>query len=132
MALPENCTASTSIIALLQPSWQLPNLESRGRTTRPLRPSAECASASSTGGHTMWLAFDRWRINDLKRELDAIGCHVPLEARVLSRNQGRASAPIERSFTFHYPPFSAASLIMYGFGAIVGGHLTQERASGSL
>src|SRR5262245_14947337 len=27
MALPENCTASTSIIALLQPSWQLPNLE---------------------------------------------------------------------------------------------------------
>ena len=43
------------------------------------------------------------------------------------RSQGRASAPIERSFTFHqryrYPPFSAASLIMYGFGAIVGGHL---------
>ena len=25
------------------------------------------------------LAFDRWRINDLKRELDAIGCAVPLE-----------------------------------------------------
>jgi phage terminase large subunit-like protein len=24
------------------------------------------------------LAFDRWRINDLKRELDAIGCDVPL------------------------------------------------------
>jgi phage terminase large subunit-like protein len=24
------------------------------------------------------LAFDRWRIADLKRELDAIGCHVPL------------------------------------------------------
>src|SRR5262249_2171492 len=27
----------------------------------------------------MSLAFYRWRINDLKRELDAIGCHVPLE-----------------------------------------------------
>ena len=27
----------------------------------------------------MSLAFDRWRINDLKRELDAIGCHAPLE-----------------------------------------------------
>jgi len=27
----------------------------------------------------MSLAFDRWRINDLKRELDAIGCQVPLE-----------------------------------------------------
>src|SRR5262245_10416797 len=27
MALPENCTASGSIIALLQPSWQPPNLE---------------------------------------------------------------------------------------------------------
>jgi phage terminase large subunit-like protein len=25
------------------------------------------------------LAFDRWRIEDLKRELDAIGCRVPLE-----------------------------------------------------
>lgn len=25
------------------------------------------------------VAFDRWRINDLKRELDAIGCAVPLE-----------------------------------------------------
>ena len=25
------------------------------------------------------LAFDRWRILELKRELDAIGCHVPLE-----------------------------------------------------
>lgn len=24
------------------------------------------------------LAFDRWRIHELKRELDAIGCHVPL------------------------------------------------------
>jgi acyl-coenzyme A synthetase/AMP-(fatty) acid ligase len=27
----------------------------------------------------MSLAFDRWRVNDLKRELDAIGCYVPLE-----------------------------------------------------
>ena len=27
----------------------------------------------------MSLAFDRWRINDLKRELDAIGCHASLE-----------------------------------------------------
>jgi phage terminase large subunit-like protein len=27
----------------------------------------------------MSLAFDRWRINDLKRELDAIGCNVQLE-----------------------------------------------------
>jgi phage terminase large subunit-like protein len=26
----------------------------------------------------MTLAFDRWRIGDLKRELDAIGCHVQL------------------------------------------------------
>jgi hypothetical protein len=25
-----------------------------------------------------WLAFDRWRINDLKRELDAIGCNVDI------------------------------------------------------
>ena len=25
------------------------------------------------------LAFDRWRILEIKRELDAIGCHVPLE-----------------------------------------------------
>jgi phage terminase large subunit-like protein len=29
--------------------------------------------------HIIGLAFDRWRNNDLKRELDAIGCHVPLE-----------------------------------------------------
>jgi phage terminase large subunit-like protein len=29
--------------------------------------------------HIEALAFDRWRINDLKRELDAIGCHVVLE-----------------------------------------------------
>ena len=29
--------------------------------------------------HITALAFDRSRINDLKRELDAIGCHVPLE-----------------------------------------------------
>ena len=28
----------------------------------------------------MSLAFDRRRINDLKRELDAIGCQVPLES----------------------------------------------------
>lgn len=28
----------------------------------------------------MSLAFDRWRINDLKREMDAIGCHVQLVA----------------------------------------------------
>jgi phage terminase large subunit-like protein len=28
----------------------------------------------------MSLAFDRWRINDLKRELDAIGCQVPLDS----------------------------------------------------
>jgi hypothetical protein len=33
----------------------------------------------SMQNHIMSLAFDRWRINDLKRELDAIGCHVPLE-----------------------------------------------------
>ena len=26
----------------------------------------------------MTLAFDRWRINDLKRELNAIGCHLQL------------------------------------------------------
>jgi phage terminase large subunit-like protein len=29
--------------------------------------------------HIMSLAFDRWRVNDLKRELDALGCHVLLE-----------------------------------------------------
>jgi phage terminase large subunit-like protein len=29
--------------------------------------------------HIAALAFDRWRINDLKRELDAIGCAIVLE-----------------------------------------------------
>jgi phage terminase large subunit-like protein len=47
----------------------------RRPTRRPLRRIAEINGQN----HITALAFDRWRINDLKRELDAIGCYVPLE-----------------------------------------------------
>ncbi len=41
---------------------------------RPTRHRAEDCRVERAEPH-----LDRWRINDLKRELDAIGCHVPLE-----------------------------------------------------
>ena len=49
-----------------------------GPTTDPRTIANKIAEISGTNKITA-LAFDRWRINDLKRELDAIGCHVPLE-----------------------------------------------------
>jgi phage terminase large subunit-like protein len=43
------------------------------------------------------LAFDRWRIEDLKRELDAIGCRVPLEGFGQGyRDMSRAVDAVER------------------------------------
>ena len=43
------------------------------------------------------LAFDRWRIEDLKRELDAIGCRVPLEGfRQGYKDMSRAVDAVER------------------------------------
>ena len=49
-----------------------------GPTTDP-RVIAHKIAELNGQNRIMLLAFDRWRINDLKRELDAIGCHVPLE-----------------------------------------------------
>ena len=49
-----------------------------GPTTDPKAIAYKIAEINGQN-HIMSLAFDRWRINDLKRELDAIGCHVPLE-----------------------------------------------------
>ena len=49
-----------------------------GPTTDP-RTIAQKIAELNGHNRMMSLAFDRWRINDLKRELDAIGCHVPLE-----------------------------------------------------
>jgi hypothetical protein len=46
---------------------------------RPTRASSCRRSQSSADKTASCRAFDRWRINDLKSELDAIGCHVPLE-----------------------------------------------------
>jgi hypothetical protein len=48
-----------------------------GPTTDPKAIAYKIAEIN--GSTTSSLAFDRWRINDLKRELDAIGCHAPLE-----------------------------------------------------
>jgi phage terminase large subunit-like protein len=43
------------------------------------------------------LAFDRWRIEDLKREFDAIGCRVPLEPFGQGfRDMSRAVDAVER------------------------------------
>jgi hypothetical protein len=49
-----------------------------GPTTDPKAIAYKIAEINGWN-HIMSLAFDRWRINDLKRELDAIGCHAPLE-----------------------------------------------------
>jgi phage terminase large subunit-like protein len=49
-----------------------------GPTTDPKAIAHKIAELNGQN-RIMSLAFDRWRINDLKRELDAIGCHVPLE-----------------------------------------------------
>jgi phage terminase large subunit-like protein len=49
-----------------------------GPTTDPKAIAHKIAELNGQN-HIMSLAFDRWRINDLKRELDAIGCPVPLE-----------------------------------------------------
>jgi len=49
-----------------------------GPTTDP-RVIAHKIAELNGQNRIMLLAFDRWRINGLKRELDAIGCHVPLE-----------------------------------------------------
>src|SRR5262249_48262426 len=49
-----------------------------GPTTDPRAVAYKIAELNGQN-KIMSLALDRWRINDLKRELDAIGCHVPLE-----------------------------------------------------
>jgi phage terminase large subunit-like protein len=49
-----------------------------GPTTDPKAIAHKIAQINGQN-HITALAFDRWRINDLKRELDAIGCHVPVE-----------------------------------------------------
>jgi phage terminase large subunit-like protein len=49
-----------------------------GPTTDPKAIAHKIAEINGQN-HITSLAFDRWRISDLKRELDAIGCHVPLE-----------------------------------------------------
>ena len=49
-----------------------------GPTTDP-RVIAHKIAELNGQNRIMSLAFDRWRINDLKRELDTIGCCVPLE-----------------------------------------------------
>lgn len=53
-------------------------ITSIGPTTDP-RAIAHKIAELNGQNRIMSLAFDRWRINDLKRELDAIGCQVPLE-----------------------------------------------------
>jgi phage terminase large subunit-like protein len=49
-----------------------------GPTTDPKAIAHKIAQINGQS-HITALAFDRWRINDLKRELDAIGCNVPLD-----------------------------------------------------
>ena len=49
-----------------------------GATTDPKAIAHKIAELNGQN-HITSLAFDRWRIQDLKRELDDIGCHVPLE-----------------------------------------------------
>ena len=49
-----------------------------GESTDPAVIAHKIAAINGQN-HIASLAFDRWRINDLKRELDAIGCHVLLE-----------------------------------------------------
>ena len=53
-------------------------IASIGPTTDP-RAIAHKIGELNGQNRIMSLAFDRWRVNDLKRELDAIGCLVPLE-----------------------------------------------------
>ena len=48
-----------------------------GRTTDPKAVAMKIAELHGTY-NIRALAYDRWRIEDLKRELDAIGCSVPL------------------------------------------------------
>jgi phage terminase large subunit-like protein len=48
-----------------------------GRTTDPKAIALKIAELHGTY-NIKALAFDRWRIQDLERELDAIGCNVPL------------------------------------------------------
>jgi phage terminase large subunit-like protein len=52
-------------------------LNEAGKSTDPKLIALRIAEISSEY-RLMTLAFDRWRINDLKRELDAIGCDVTL------------------------------------------------------
>jgi phage terminase large subunit-like protein len=52
-------------------------LHEAGKSTDPRLIALRIAELSSEY-RLMTLAFDRWRINDLKRELDAIGCDVTL------------------------------------------------------
>jgi phage terminase large subunit-like protein len=49
-----------------------------GPTTDPKAIAHKIAELNGRN-HITSLAFDRWRINDLKRELNAIGCHIPVE-----------------------------------------------------
>lgn len=50
-----------------------------GRTTDPKAVAQKVAELHGRY-QIRALAYDRWRIEDLKRELDAIGCAVPLVA----------------------------------------------------
>lgn len=52
-------------------------LTAAGKTTDPAMIAHKIAELSAEY-RLMTLAFDRWRINDLQRELDAIGCEVQL------------------------------------------------------
>ena len=49
-----------------------------GPTTDPRVIAHKIAEINATNKIAA-LAFDRWRINDLKREMDAIGCSIPIE-----------------------------------------------------
>jgi hypothetical protein len=58
----------------------------RGDPVRSIRRQSRTGIAELNGqNHILSLAFDRWRINDLKREPDAIGCHpLRLTAKALA------------------------------------------------
>ena len=49
-----------------------------GPTTDPRVIAQKIAEINATNKIAA-LAFDRWRISDLKREMDAIGCSIPIE-----------------------------------------------------
>jgi phage terminase large subunit-like protein len=67
-----------------------------GITTDPAVVAHKIAEVNG-GNHIIGLAYDRWRIADLRRELDKIGCSVPLiEHGQGFRDMARAVDIVER------------------------------------